>query len=244
MVERAMESCAFKAALACVGGAAGAVEGAGGGWRDGALRGSGGRGSQLWGRLVGWSPWRRERGGSRRSCSSGPPPPHPVCSFPPSKPSPVSVTGPRGASLSVCLPRKGRGAHSLSSAQHRLSARRASAAASVASRHRPVVLLPCPLHAAALADSGSKGALVPVRNVLLESSQGSFYTVCLLQGLFWEVHLVSSQLASTPTLGLIPRIRIAHQLQKRSSKIWGSEAYPTQRTSPLWVPCSPAPNVW
>lgn len=36
MVERAMESCAFKAALACVGGAAGAVEGAGGGWRDGA----------------------------------------------------------------------------------------------------------------------------------------------------------------------------------------------------------------
>lgn len=30
MVERAMESCAFKAALACVGGAAGAAEGAGG----------------------------------------------------------------------------------------------------------------------------------------------------------------------------------------------------------------------
>lgn len=40
MVERAMESCAFKAALACVGGAEGAAEGAGGGWRDGVLRGA------------------------------------------------------------------------------------------------------------------------------------------------------------------------------------------------------------
>lgn len=37
MVERAMESCAFKAALACVGGAAGAAGGDGGGWRDGVV---------------------------------------------------------------------------------------------------------------------------------------------------------------------------------------------------------------
>lgn len=85
---------------------------------------------------------------------------------------------------------------------------------------------------------------MPVGKVLLESSRGSFYAVCLLQDLFWEAHLVSSQPASTPTLGLIPRIHIARQPQKRSSKIWGSEAYPTQRTLPLWAPCSPAQNVW
>lgn len=53
MVERAMESCAFKAALACVGGAAGALREPGEGWRDGAVRGSGGRGSQLWERFWG-----------------------------------------------------------------------------------------------------------------------------------------------------------------------------------------------
>lgn len=85
--------------------------------------------------------------------------------------------------------------------------------------------------------------MVPVGNMLLESSQGLVYTLCLLQDLFWEAPLASSPLASTPMLGLIPRIHIAHQPQKRSLKIWGSEAYPMQRTSPLWAPCSPALNV-
>lgn len=69
----------------------------------------------------------------------------------------------------------------------------------------------------------------------------SFY---LLQDLFWEVRLVSSQLALTPTWGLIPRIPIAHPLPKRCSRTWGSEASPTPRISPSWVPCSPARNAW
>lgn len=111
MVERAMESCAFKAALACVGGAAGAVVGAGGGWRDGAVSCGGG-----WG---GVSPWRLEGGGWRRGSSTGTPRGHllPCLSQVPGR--------------NLCLPCKGRGAHSRSSAQHRLPARRVSATVSV-----------------------------------------------------------------------------------------------------------------
>lgn len=75
MVERAMESCAFKAALACVGGAVGRLREAGRGWRD------------SWG---GPPPWGREREGRDEIAAQGPP-----CFSSPSPKPPVYVTAPR-----------------------------------------------------------------------------------------------------------------------------------------------------
>lgn len=112
MVERAMESCAFKAALACVGGAAGALREPGEGWRDGAVRGSGGRGSQLWERFWG--------GGGEEAAAQGPPC---LIFLPLSLLQCLSQVPGRVLCQSAFLA-KDRRAHSLSSAQHRLSARR------------------------------------------------------------------------------------------------------------------------
>lgn len=70
MVERAMESCAFKAALACVGGAEGVAEGAGGGWRDGVLRW---RGGDRGGLGAVWTPLHRERGRWGEAAAQGAP---------------------------------------------------------------------------------------------------------------------------------------------------------------------------
>lgn len=204
MVERVMESCPFKAALACVGGAA-----------------AEGRGRQLWGGSG--VPVASGKGRMEKRLQ-------PLCLiFLLSLLQCLShVPG-----SDLCLPALERPRCSwpfLSTAQ---------AVTSVHSTKRFLPLSQCSVHR-----QREQSRFIGCRECAAPIQPSSFHTVYLLQDLFWEVHLVSSQLALTPTWGLIPRIPIALPRPKRCSRTWGSEASPTPRTSPLWVPCSPAQNVW